>query len=171
MNDGSARRFRTQLGGYHKDDVNQYIKETDLRHEEELADAKKTAEDAQRELSDALEKIAALEAEAESRAAELEEKAAACEAAQTKLSECRMAFDNEEAAHATLREEFDALSRNAESLAQSLSHLREESSPQKKRRMSSENPSTTRNPRARRCGPTLQPLRRARTNPPRSSLL
>ena len=27
-----ARRFRSQLGGYNKDDVNEYIKETDLKY-------------------------------------------------------------------------------------------------------------------------------------------
>ena len=31
-----ARRFRTQLGGFNKDDVNGYIKETDLKHAAEL---------------------------------------------------------------------------------------------------------------------------------------
>ena len=68
MNDESARRFRTQLGGYHKEDVNRYIKETDLRHTEALEAARQAAACAQSALDDANGRIAALEAEAEAHA-------------------------------------------------------------------------------------------------------
>ena len=98
-----ARRFRSQLGGYNKDDVNGYIKETDLKHAaeadalreeitalreeleqkeaalqsaaEEAEAARKTAEDRVSELTAALEQEKTVSAEAERR--RTEQKAAA----------------------------------------------------------------------------------------------
>ena len=31
-----AKMFRTQMGGFHKDDVNNYIKDIDIKHSEEI---------------------------------------------------------------------------------------------------------------------------------------
>ena len=112
MNDAGARKFRSQLGGYHKEDVNRYIKETDLRHAEETE---------------------ALRQEAESLRAEVESIRAGQESAERKAEELRSAaaeFDairaGKDAEIEALRAELEALNRNAESLAATVSALREE---------------------------------------------
>ncbi len=56
------KMFRTQIGGFHKDDVNNYIKSTDVKHAEELAQL--------REQIQALEKKAGLAEEENARLSE-----------------------------------------------------------------------------------------------------
>ena len=48
MNNG-AKSFRSALGGYNREDVNGYIKETDLKHAAELEEMKKALDDAKAE--------------------------------------------------------------------------------------------------------------------------
>ena len=48
MNNG-AKSFRSALGGYNREDVNGYIKETDLKHAAELEEMKKALDEAKAE--------------------------------------------------------------------------------------------------------------------------
>ncbi|MBE6625838.1 MAG: hypothetical protein E7628_01475 [Ruminococcaceae bacterium] len=66
-----TKMFRTQMGGFHKDDVNNYIKETDLRHSEELENLKIKIGELNAEIANLSDKCAAL---AEGNALLLEEK-------------------------------------------------------------------------------------------------
>ena len=66
-----AKMFRTQMGGFNKEDVNSYIKETDLRHSEELLGLKSRISELEAEVSTLNEKCSALK---EGNALLLEEK-------------------------------------------------------------------------------------------------
>ena len=57
-----ARRFRTQFSGYNKDDVNDYIKETDLKHASALEAAEAERESLKKEAEEAREKADAYDA-------------------------------------------------------------------------------------------------------------
>ena len=126
MNDAGAKRFRSQLNGYNRDDVNNYIKETDLGHAEELEKAQAKATAAEEELAgirDGMDALlagkAALEEAAgakDARIRELEEKLADLEA-EREISARELKEKTEE---------LDALNRNAASLAESVAHLRDE---------------------------------------------
>ncbi len=45
--------FRTQIGGFHKDDVNNYIKNTDVKHAEELAQLREQIQSLEKKVSEA----------------------------------------------------------------------------------------------------------------------
>ena len=57
-----ARRFRTQFSGYNKDDVNDYIKETDLKYASALEAAEAERESLKKEVEEAREKADAYDA-------------------------------------------------------------------------------------------------------------
>ena len=48
MNKETIPMFRSALGGFNRDDVNNYIKETDQKHADELAELTALLEEAQR---------------------------------------------------------------------------------------------------------------------------
>jgi len=52
--DTFGRKFRTQIGGYNKEDVNKYIKECDLKNADKLEQLNKTISSLQEELSSAI---------------------------------------------------------------------------------------------------------------------
>ena len=128
-----ARRFRTQFGGYNKDDVNDYIKETDLKYasaleaaEAERESLKKEAEEA-REKADAYDALKAefdaLTANAESLAATLARLRTEKEEAEGRISELesRAAQSDEEIRTAnadleSLRAELEAAKSGGEAL-------------------------------------------------------
>ncbi len=56
-----AKMFRSQMGGFNKDDVNNYIKETDLKHAEEIDGLKSTIESIKADVASLTERCASLE--------------------------------------------------------------------------------------------------------------
>ncbi len=99
--------FRSSLGGYNRDDVNQYILRTDRAHEEDLAALRATLEEAQRSGEAAAAAQAAAEADAAAARQALGE-AEAVLAAQREASEA----EHEELLR--LREEAEAAARREE---------------------------------------------------------
>ena len=65
MNEANGKRFRSKFGGFNRDDVNNYIMETDLRHAEEIEALKKDAEAAAAETAQIRERTLSLESELE----------------------------------------------------------------------------------------------------------
>ena len=55
-----AKMFRTQMGGFNKDDVNNYIKDTDLKHSLEIEKLTEKIAKLEAEIATVNEKCAAL---------------------------------------------------------------------------------------------------------------
>ena len=64
MNDNEIKMFRSQIGGFNRDDVNEYIKSTDLKHAEEIDGLKASLAEAVQKASEAAEAAEAAEAKA-----------------------------------------------------------------------------------------------------------
>ena len=110
--DGRKEKFRGAIGGYNKEDVNNYIEEISRKYSANLSELEKKADRLER-------KINALEEEAEERA-QAEQNNVSKSEYDEKIAELNLAID-------ALKSENEALIRERDELADKLSSLTEES--------------------------------------------
>ncbi len=134
MNDNEIKMFRSQIGGFNRDDVIQYIKESDRKHADETAALKASLEEAKREAAEAKE--AAESAEAKALGAEEAAKvirderdalSASLKDTEARLSETEKSLGENAAAYNELSKKMDFYKTQSEAQVRVIENLRKES--------------------------------------------